>query len=216
MSAAIGADTDIGEYSTPLLHLVLCTYLNPRLIYLIQGGVRGNHDATSLCNNNTFLPVFPASCPFVTSVGATQGFSPEKALNLTSGGFSNFFASPSYQSAAIEGFLKTLPSDFAGTFNKSGRGFPDVALQGWNFLYVSAGVTNINGGTSFSASTFAAIIALINDRLVAAGRPVFGFLNPFIHSTASTAFTDITIGHNSGFVCPASSVRVQTPLIITP
>ncbi|KAJ7934215.1 peptidase S8/S53 domain-containing protein [Mycena leptocephala] len=147
-----------------------------------------------------------SSCPFVTSVGATQGFSPEKALNLTSGGFSNFFASPSYQSAAIEGFLKTLPSDFAGTFNKSGRGFPDVALQGRNFPYVSAGATNINGGTSFSAPTFAAIIALINDRLVAAGRPVFGFLNPFIYSTASTAFTDITIGHNSGFVCPASSV----------
>ncbi|KAJ7920572.1 hypothetical protein B0H13DRAFT_1867487 [Mycena leptocephala] len=64
---------------------------------LCEGGVRGNHDATSLCNNNTFLSVFTASCPFVTSVEATQGLSPEKALNLTSGGRSNFFASPSYQ-----------------------------------------------------------------------------------------------------------------------
>ncbi|KAE9396252.1 family S53 protease-like protein [Gymnopus androsaceus JB14] len=171
-----------------------------------DGGVRGGHDTLSVCADNTFMPVFPATCPFVTAVGSTQGFGPEKAINFTGGGFSNFFPAPSYQTAAVASFLKTIPSDFAGTFNQSGRAYPDASVQGWNFEIVSGGEVGLVGGTSASSPTFASIIALINDRLIAAGKPVLGFLNPFIYSTASTAFTDITIGHNSGFVCPASSV----------
>ncbi|KAE9388881.1 family S53 protease-like protein, partial [Gymnopus androsaceus JB14] len=170
-----------------------------------DGGVRGGHNL-SLCVDNTFVPVFPGTCPFVTAVGSTQGFGPEKAINFTGGGFSNFFPAPSYQTAAVASFLKTIPSDFAGTFNKSGRAYPDASVQGWNFEIVSGGEVMLIGGTSASSPTFAAIIALINDQLIAAGKPVLGFLNPFIYSTASTAFTDITIGHNAGFFCPASSV----------
>ncbi|KAJ6477012.1 family S53 protease-like protein [Mycena sanguinolenta] len=170
-----------------------------------DGGVRGGHDTTSVCNDNVFMPVFPASCPFVTAVGSTQGFGPEKAINFTGGGFSNVFPTASYQTAAVASFLTTVPSNFEGTFNRAGRGYPDVAVQGWNFEIVSGGVPGLVGGTSASSPTFAAIIALINDRLVAAGKPVLGFLNPFLYSNEGS-FTDITTGHNSGFVCPASSV----------
>ncbi|KAF7368463.1 Family S53 protease-like protein [Mycena venus] len=171
-----------------------------------DGGVRGNHDFSQICTNNTFLPVFPAACPFVTSVGSTQGFAPEKAINFTGGGFSNFFPTAYYQTAAVAGFLETVPDDFAGIFNKTGRGFPDVSLQGWNFEMVADGEVILEGGTSASSPTFASIIALINDRLISAGKPVLGFLNPFLYSKGASAFTDITTGHNSGFVCPASSV----------
>ncbi|KAF7336180.1 Family S53 protease-like protein [Mycena venus] len=171
-----------------------------------DGGVRGNHDDLTVCNVTDFIPVFPASCPFVTAVGSTQGFAPEKAINFTGGGFSNIFPARPFQRAAIAGFLKTIPSHFAGTFNKSGRGYPDVALQGWNFEIVAGGQTGLVGGTSASSPTFAGIISLINDRLTAERKPRLGFLNPFLYSTASNAFTDITIGHNSGFECPASSV----------
>ncbi|KAJ7659446.1 subtilisin-like protein [Mycena rosella] len=170
-----------------------------------DGGVRGGHDDLSQCSNNTFVPVFPASCPYVTSVGSTIGFAPEIAVNFTSGGFSSYFAVPAYQSPAVEAFLKTVPPDFPGIFS-TGRGFPDVSTQGWNTPTVLQGETILSGGTSVSSPTFASIIALINDRLIAAGRPVLGFLNPFIYSTASTAFTDVTSGHNSGLECPASSV----------
>jgi tripeptidyl-peptidase-1 len=31
-----------------------------------DGGVRGGHDVASQCTNNTFIPVFPASCPYGT------------------------------------------------------------------------------------------------------------------------------------------------------
>jgi tripeptidyl-peptidase-1 len=155
------------------------------------------------------MPVFPAGCPFVTSVGSTQGFAPEKAINFTGGGFSNFFPTAYYQAAAVAGFLDTVPSDFVGTFNRTGRGYPDVATQGWNFEMVADGKVVLEGGTSASSPTFASIVALINDRLIAAGKPVLGFLNPWLYSKASSAFTDITTGHNSGFVCPASSMSLH-------
>ena len=92
-----------------------------------DGGVRGTHDTSDQCTNNPFIPVFPASCPFVTAVGSTIGINPERAVNFTSGGFSNLFAQPSYQSAAVASFLETVPSDFPGVFNSTGRGFPDVS-----------------------------------------------------------------------------------------
>ncbi|KAF8145773.1 family S53 protease-like protein [Mycena galopus ATCC 62051] len=168
-----------------------------------DGGVYGGDGD---CANTTFIPSFPASCPFVTSVGSTQGFAPEKALNLTGGGFSNFFSTAYYQTTAVADFLKTIPNDFVGTFNKSGRGYPDVSTQGWNFEFFAYNRSMSIGGTSASSPTFASIIALINDRLVAAQKPVLGFLNPFLYSTASSTFTDITTGHNSGDLCPTSSV----------
>ncbi|KAE9396167.1 family S53 protease-like protein [Gymnopus androsaceus JB14] len=171
-----------------------------------DGGVRGHHDNASVCDDTTFIPDFPSSCPFITAVGSLQGFAPEKAINFTGGGFSNVFSTAFYQTAAVAGFLETIPSDFPGTFNSSGRGYPDASVQGWNFEVVVGGETALIGGTSASSPTFASVIALINDQLITAGKPVLGFLNPFIYSTGSKAFTDITIGHNSGFVCPASSV----------
>jgi tripeptidyl-peptidase-1 len=174
-------------------------------LYIIQGGVRGNHDDLSQCNNNTFITVFPASCPYVTAVGATWGINPETAISFTGGGFSNIFPAPWFQSAAISGYLATLSLDFPGVFNRSGRGYPDVALQGNNFEVVISNTTFGIGGTSASAPTFASIIALINDRLLAAGKPVLGFLNPFLYSSAGSTFTDITVGHNSGFTCPENS-----------
>lgn len=93
-----------------------------------DGGVRGNHDGlNTTCPSDTFIPVFPASCPFVTSVGATVDIGPERAINFTGGGFSNVFPRPSYQATAVSEFLNTIPSNFTGIFNSSGRAYPDVS-----------------------------------------------------------------------------------------
>ncbi|KAF7346643.1 Family S53 protease-like protein [Mycena sanguinolenta] len=172
-----------------------------------DGGVRGGHDNSSMpgvCESNIFIPGFPPSCPYITAVGATQGFNPEMATNFTGGGFSNLFTRPWYQTQAVDTFLKSIPPDFVGTFNKSGRGFPDVAAQGSPMDYVIAGNTSVSAGTSFSSPIFASIIALINDRLLSAGKPVVGFMNPWLYAHPE-AFTDITEGHNSGYECPTSS-----------
>jgi tripeptidyl-peptidase-1 len=133
---------------------------------------------------------------------------PETAASFSGGGFSSFFSAPSYQSDAVAGFLETLPSNFEVTFNHTGRGYPDVSLQGFNFQIVLNGSVEGFLGTSASTPTFASVIALINDRLIAAGKPVLGFLNPFLYS-ATAGLTDITAGHGSGDSCPASSVSLR-------
>ncbi|KAJ7607236.1 subtilisin-like protein [Roridomyces roridus] len=174
-----------------------------------DGGVRGTHDDPTQCNSTAFIPVFPASCPWVTSVGGTQGFNPEIALNLTGGGFSAFFPRPAYQLTAVERFLSTIPEDFVGTFNRAGRGYPDVSLQANNFAFISQGLVGFKlGGTSFSTPVFAAIVALINDRLLSVGKERLGFLNPWLYQNQA-AFTDITAGNNPGSMCPASSVAFE-------
>ncbi|KAJ6482716.1 subtilisin-like protein [Mycena sanguinolenta] len=167
-----------------------------------DGGVHGEMDTADLCNNNVVGINFPASCPWVTTVGSTQGLAPETGANFSSGGFSNYFPMPMYQSAAVNAFVQNgIPPTLNLTFNASGRGYPDVALQGFNFDIVDNGDLQPISGTSASTPLFASIIALVNDQLLAAGKPVMGFLNPFIYSNPDV-FTDITSGYNSGYVCP--------------
>ena len=55
--------------------------------------------------------------PYVTSVGATNGTSPEQAAYFSGGGFSNYFERPCYQSQAVDNFLATLGDQtYAGLF----------------------------------------------------------------------------------------------------
>lgn len=46
--------------------------------------------------------------PYVTSVGGTNGTSPEQGSYFSGGGFSNHFGRPSYQSEAVETYLNAL------------------------------------------------------------------------------------------------------------
>lgn len=43
-------------------------------------------------NTTKFIPNFPASCPYVTAVGTTEGFNPEVATTsfFSGGGFSDY------------------------------------------------------------------------------------------------------------------------------
>ncbi|KAF8207431.1 family S53 protease [Mycena galopus ATCC 62051] len=124
----------------------------------------------------SFVPTFPSTCPYVTSVGATF-FQPPTAFGSSAGGFSNYFAVPSYQAVDTAAYLETVGAAYSGMYNPNGRGFPDVASE-WE-VYI---VTSI-GGTSAACPIFASFIALVNDRLIAAGKPVLGFLNPLLYST---------------------------------
>lgn len=66
-------------------------------------------------------------------VAATQGFSPEIVADynfVSGGGFSNIFARPSYQDAAVSAYLKKLGNKYEGFYNKSGRAYPDMAAIG--------------------------------------------------------------------------------------
>jgi tripeptidyl-peptidase-1 len=52
--------------------------------------------------------------------------------------------------------------------------------------------------TDTPSQTAAGVISLLNDFLISQGNPPLGFLNPWIYSTASTGFNDITSGSNAG------------------
>jgi tripeptidyl-peptidase-1 len=160
-----------------------------------DGGVSGSQSAS--CKD--FVPTFPSGCPFMTSVGATTGNPTETAATFSAGGFSNYFGTPSYQSAAVSSYLTGLGTTNAGKFNTSGRGYPDVSAQGEDVQIVVDGKTESVAGTSCASPIFASVIALLNDQLIAAGKTRLGFLNPFLYSAVGqAALNDITTGDNPG------------------
>ncbi|KAH7905839.1 peptidase S8/S53 domain-containing protein [Hygrophoropsis aurantiaca] len=149
-------------------------------------------------NTTRFIPEFPASCPYVTSVGGTN-FIPETAVFFSGGGFSNYFERPSYQDTAVETYLEKLaPGTYEGLYNPNGRGIPDVAALAWNFLIVYQGETGYVAGTSCASPTFASFVSMLNDARISAGLSSLGFLNPFLYSNGYTALNDITEGNNPG------------------
>ncbi|KAI5926960.1 peptidase-like protein [Camillea tinctor] len=167
-------------------------------------------------NTTRLLPIFPAACPWVTSVGGTVGVQPERAVSFSSGGFSDIFARPAYQDAAVSAYLSSLGSTFAGLYNPQGRGFPDVAAAGTNFSVVSQGRVIKVGGTSASAPTFAAVVSLLNNARLKAGQPPLGFLNPWLYSEAhpAGALTDIVDGGSKG--CTGRDIYSGLPTPVVP
>jgi tripeptidyl-peptidase I len=149
-------------------------------------------------NKTQFQASFPAACPYVTAVGGTVGINPERAVSFSSGGFSKYWAIPSYQKTAQAAWQKQQGSTFAGLYNQSGRGFPDVAAQGDNFHITYSGSDELIGGTSASAPTFSAFVALLNGNLVAQGKQPLGFLNPWLYGAGKAGLTDIKAGTSTG------------------
>lgn len=56
-----------------------------------------------------FDPQFPSTCPWITSIGGTQAVNPEIAWADSSGGFSDYFPRPAYQTDAIETVSLRIP-----------------------------------------------------------------------------------------------------------
>ncbi|KAI1787574.1 subtilisin-like protein [Ganoderma leucocontextum] len=204
-------EPDLNSHDSVQMALTLCNYyaqLGARGTSVIfasgdggaVGGIPNKHVG---CHLTPFVPSFPSTCPFVTSVGSTQGINPEVAAKFSSGGFSRIFSRPSYQDHAVSRYLQSQGDANAGRYNVSGRAYPDVSTQGANFYIHSGGQGYGFTGTSASSPTFASIIALINDGLLASGRSPLGFLNPLLYSNGTAAFNDITSGDNYDPVCDA-------------
>lgn len=148
----------------------------------------GDSGVGSFCLSNDgqdtvrFQPQFPATCPYVTSVGGTRYIDPEAAVSFSSGGFSNYWPIPWWQQDAVDLYQRKIGDKNAGYYNAFGRGFPDVAAQAYGYVIVDKGHTQLVMGTSASAPVFNAIIALLNSQLIESGRPTLGLLNPVSES----------------------------------
>jgi tripeptidyl-peptidase-1 len=114
-------------------------------------GIGGTNTCFTNDGKNTykFQPDFPASCPYVTTVGATMNFEPEESayrpsrnvsgvfrdLYSSGSGFSDYFVRPKYQDHVVPKYIKALGDQYKGLYNTTGRAYPDLAAQGLYFAY---------------------------------------------------------------------------------
>jgi kumamolisin len=148
---------------------------------------------------------FPASSPWVLACGGTNlivnnrtiinevVWNDGRYLGATGGGVSDYFSCPPYQKLA--GIQPKSVND-----GHIGRGIPDVAanssFKSGNFLMNSNGQWGFFGGTSASAPVWAALTALLNEKLGIQ----LGFLNCRLYKFMGLdAFNDIIEGNNINF-----------------
>jgi len=158
---------------------------------------------TAKCDK--FVPNWPASSPYVTTVGGmyVQGTS-VIGDTIASGGFSNTFKQPAYQQAAVKAYLASHTTPPTTFFNATGRAMPDIAAFSEAVQIVYELIPLSVSGTSCATPIVSAVISLLNDARLNAKKAPLGFLNPFLYQTLAShpdAFTDITTGTNSNGCC---------------
>ncbi|KAH9059157.1 subtilisin-like protein [Lactarius vividus] len=145
-----------------------------------------------------FIPEFPSTCPYLTSVGGTTRDSPEIAASLSGGGFSDYFERPPYQANVVPPFLETLGDKYQGYYQPGGRGVPDISAQALDVLFVLGGQLREGSGTSASTPIAAGIISLLNDYSISKGKGPLGFLNGWLYGRGLPGLNDIIYGSNPG------------------
>ncbi|KAH8994273.1 subtilisin-like protein [Lactarius akahatsu] len=168
-----------------------------------------------------FIPEFPATCPYLTTVGGTTRDNPEIAASLSGGGFSNYFARPPYQANAVPPFLQTLGDKYQGYYHPGGRGVPDISAQALKFFYFHKGRLRVGSGTSVAtpvraslpplcvihprapscytiAQIAAGIFSLLNDYSILKGKGPLGLLNGWLYGSGLPGLNDIISGSNPG------------------
>ncbi|MGC8693745.1 MAG: S8 family serine peptidase [Thermoplasmata archaeon] len=146
---------------------------------------------------------YPASDPYVTSVGATAlymnsininnyssySYDYETAWDKSGGGFSTIFTAPIWQRAL--------------GFNNTMRGVPDISFVGDPSTGVEGyvnGTMETVGGTSVSTPLFAGMVADLNQYY----HHPLGFINPYLYSAynynnSNHYFHEITNGSNGAY-----------------
>lgn len=185
--------------------------------FVTSSGDDGVNDRTARGNPSAcgLAPQYPATSAWVTTVGGTMGpeFSkrertaatdaPRKSVITSGGGFSTVYPQPSYQRAAVQGYLSrmagtsTLPP--TSTFNSSNRAYPDVALLANNIDTIVNQAYFPGSGTSASAPLFAGMVTRVLQQRLDQGLPPLGLLNVRLYKLANTPaspFNDITVGDN--------------------
>jgi len=151
-------------------------------------------------------PSWPASSPWVTSVGATRFIgqtvgNEEMASDQfgSGGGFSAMFNQSDHANWQVDVVAKYLANAPGlppkGSFPPHGRATPDVSVLGEGYMVFVSGDAQPIGGTSASTPAFAGMVSLLNEARIQKGMKPMGFLNPWIYNNTQ-AFTDVTKGSN--------------------
>lgn len=209
ISNSYGDDEDTVPYAYAVRVCNLIGIMGLRGISILESSGDTGVGAGCVANDGKdtpyFQPQFPGTCPYITSVGGTQSVSPEVAWDDGSGGFSNYFPTAWYQTAAVAEYLTEhiTPSTrkyYESYTNFSGRGFPDISAHSLtpDYQVVYSGELSPSGGTSAAAPVVAAILGLLNDARFKAGKSALGFVNPLLYLLGTSALNDITGGGSVG------------------
>lgn len=174
------------------------------------GGRR--YDSRAGClgpNKDVYSPRTMSNCPYVLSVGATtlvddtknEGQFKEVAPTFfaSGGGFSNVFKTPTWQKKHVRNYLcranvtklgyvggghnfSHVGSEPGKLFNRAGRGYPDVAAVGDNYLVYMQGFATRLSGTSVAAPIWGSILTLVNEERLAAGKGPVGLVHQVLVS----------------------------------
>ncbi|CAP70112.1 uncharacterized protein PODANS_3_2160 [Podospora anserina S mat+] len=171
-----------------------------------DGGAAGTGQTRCVMNDGSgrkkmFIPTFPASCPY----------------DFSAGGFSNYFDRPSWQDEAVKPYVDGFVSrgdPRVGLFNSTGRAVPDISAIGSGFQIIMGGEMSEVLGTSASAPVVAAMVALINDARMRAGKQSLGWLNPLLYSAKVRAvLRDVMVGESYGCLFPDGSTQDGWPAV---
>ncbi|CZR60665.1 related to Tripeptidyl-peptidase sed1 [Phialocephala subalpina] len=131
------------------------------------------------------------------------------------GGFSNVFGVASYQRDAVDAYFDQVEDTLGfsgyhhfvengnfsnvtgGVYHHGGRAYPDVGAVGDRQVVYSNGSWWLVGGTSLSSPVWGAILTLVNEERLAAGKSTVGFIHPILYQHPEV-FNDVTVGNNPG------------------
>eukprot|EP00484_Ammonia_sp_Unknown_P002348 CAMPEP_0197074278 /NCGR_PEP_ID=MMETSP1384-20130603/211028_1 /TAXON_ID=29189 /ORGANISM="Ammonia sp." /LENGTH=723 /DNA_ID=CAMNT_0042513119 /DNA_START=106 /DNA_END=2277 /DNA_ORIENTATION=- len=178
-----------------------------------KGSGSSKSSSSSSSDEYQFVASFPASAPYVTAVGGTEGgtiqddvadSTGETAWLYSGGGFSIYFPAPEWQSNAISSYLNNADIELpdSSRYEATGRAYPDISAQSVDYVIAYDSAFYLVSGTSASSPTVAGMISMINYARISAGKSSLGFLNPALYSLydedQSYYFNDIVEGYNIG------------------
>ena len=106
----------------------LFAQVGARGVSILVASGDGGADCATSSGGDVLVPIFPGGCSYVTTVGGLVDVEPEGAVDFSGGGFSNYFARPSYQDEAVSAWIAGNNNpDLDGLYNATGRAFPDVS-----------------------------------------------------------------------------------------
>ena len=166
-------------------------------VFVSTGDAGSSPDDTGHSSDGPLQAEFQSTSPYVVAVGGTRlslnpagAVAEEKGWIGSGGGKSIFFSRPPWQTGT-------------GVPTGTERLVPDVSLVAapeTGAFIILQGETQQIGGTSWSAPTWAAFCALMNEARTKAGKQPLPFLNPLIYPVMSSgSFRDITTGSNGAF-----------------
>jgi tripeptidyl-peptidase-1 len=121
--------------------------------------------------NCSYQPMWPASSPYFTAVGGTQGpetsggveiacqsQAPHSGSITTGGGFSKIYRLPSWQNASVSAYFNQANARRASGYVNNSRGYPDVSLLALKYIIVIGGsyvkVAGTSASVRFLSSTY--------------------------------------------------------------